>query len=139
MPAPELAANRTLKGHKLAVLLGVTGPPKILLGSVFLEQETTELKSRFPDLAIVTVQGVASDSESLRRKFPDERWEDVTILVTGSALPQVKHAPKLQYVQLQTAGANHLFNHPLYRDTDTSFCTASGVHGCVRSLNSGMT
>jgi hypothetical protein len=98
MPAPELAANKTLKGHKLAVLLGVTGPPKILLGSVFREEEIAELNSRFPDLDIVTVQGVASDSESLRRKLPDEEWDDVTILVTGSALPQVEHAPKLQYV-----------------------------------------
>jgi hypothetical protein len=131
MTSSKAVANKTLKGHKLAVLLGVTGPPKILLGATLLEEEITDLKSLFPDLDILTVEGVAPDSESLRQRVPDKEWENVTILVTGSALPEVEQAPKLEYVQLQTAGANHLFGHPLFRDTDTTFCTASGVHGFV--------
>lgn len=131
MASIRLSPNKTLKGHKLAILLGVTGPPKMLLGETLQAEEIAELKSRFPDLDIVTVEGVALDSEELRLKWKDEDWKDVTILVTGSALPEVGQAPRLEYVQLQTAGANHLFSHPLFRKTDVAFCTASGVHGYV--------
>lgn len=66
-----------------------------------------------------------------------EEWKDVTILLTFTYLPQPKDAPKLQYVQLISAGANHILDHPLFRDgrgdgkEEVQFCTANGVHGFV--------
>ncbi|PNP41308.1 hypothetical protein THARTR1_11226 [Trichoderma harzianum] len=96
-------ANRTLDGHKLLVLLGVTGPPKSLLGTVFRLEWIAELKELFPGLEIVTVKDATWNTPSFQKKFPDEEWKDVTILVTGSALPTADIASKLEYVQLQSA------------------------------------
>ncbi|KAF3771303.1 hypothetical protein M406DRAFT_240378, partial [Cryphonectria parasitica EP155] len=59
-------------------------------------------------------------------------WKDVTILLTGYSrefLPEKDDVPKLQYVQLSSAGANAIVSDPLYTDTDVAFCTANGVHG----------
>lgn len=122
-------ANRTLKGHKLLVLAGVTGPPKILLRMGFEPEWIAELHELFPDLEVVSVEDVEWNTPEFQKKFPDKEWKDVTILVTGSALPAPDIAPKLEYVQLQSAGANHVLNHPLIRDTNVALCTASGVHG----------
>lgn len=121
--------NPTLKGHKLLILLGITGPPKILLGATFEHEWIAELNKLFVDLEIITVRGTSWNTPAFKDQFPDEKWENVTILVTGSALPDLKIAPKLQYVQLQSAGANHVLNNPLVKDTDIAICTASGVHG----------
>ncbi|KAF3072845.1 D-2-hydroxyacid dehydrogenase [Trichoderma lentiforme] len=96
-------ANRTLDGHKLLVLLGVTGPPKSLLGTIFRPEWIAELNELFPGLKIVTVGDATWNTPSFQKKFPDEEWKDVTILVTGSALPTADIAPKLEYVQLQSA------------------------------------
>ncbi|EHK16877.1 uncharacterized protein TRIVIDRAFT_40370 [Trichoderma virens Gv29-8] len=121
--------NKTLHGHKLLVLLGVTGPPKALLGTGFRDEWIKELHELFPDLKIATVENVLWNTPEFKKKLPDKEWEDATILLTGSALPSPDIAPKLEYVQLQSAGANHVLDHPLIRDTDVTLCTASGVHG----------
>ncbi|KAL7934343.1 hypothetical protein V8C35DRAFT_302328 [Trichoderma chlorosporum] len=124
-----LNANKTLEGHKLLVLLGVTGPPKSLLGSTFQSEWVAELKDLFPGLEIVIVEDATWNTSSFQQKFPDKEWKNVTVLVTGSALPAADIAPNLEYIQLQSAGANHVLNHPLIRETDIALCTASGVHG----------
>lgn len=122
-------ANKTLKGHKLLVLLGVTGPPTILLGAVFKTEWIQELERLFPDLEIEVLRDVTWNTDDFRDQFPDAKWKGVTVLVTGSALPEPRLAPNIQYVQLQSAGANHLLDHPLVKETSTNICTASGVHG----------
>ncbi|KAG9255538.1 D-isomer specific 2-hydroxyacid dehydrogenase [Emericellopsis atlantica] len=111
-------ANPTLKGHKLLVLNPFPTP-----ASSF-----DPLKETFPDLAI---QHVAVDFHEgdAHAKVSDEEWSNVTILMTGSALPKIEKAPKLQVVQLQSAGSNHVHEKPLYKETDVTFCTANGVHG----------
>jgi lactate dehydrogenase-like 2-hydroxyacid dehydrogenase len=126
-------ANKTLDGHKLLVLLGVTGPPKILLGTIFKPEWVAELHELFPGLEVVIVEDTALNTPSFQKKFPDNEWKDVTILLTGSALPTIDIAPKLEYIQLQSAGANHVLNNPLIRDTNIALCTASGVHGYATS------
>lgn len=129
------AANKALDGHKLLVLLGVTGPPKILLGTTFQPEWILELKELFSGLEIVTVEGCIWNTPAFEEKFPENEWKDVTILVTGSALPAARIAPKLEYVQIQSAGANHILQNPLFSSTDVALCTASGVHGYVFSRN----
>ncbi|EFX02654.1 2-hydroxyacid dehydrogenase [Grosmannia clavigera kw1407] len=61
--------------------------------------------------------------------LPEEEWRDATILATGSMLPDAELAPKLQYVQLFSAGANHLAEHAVFKDHKVVFCGANGVHG----------
>ncbi|KAK3306376.1 oxidoreductase-like protein [Chaetomium strumarium] len=115
-------ANKTLKGHKLLVLAPWKEPDGFL----------AELAAEFPDLQVVyrmqqlqvAAAGLPSEAE-----LPEETWQDVTILLTFANLPRPEQAPKLAYVQLMSAGVNHLLDTPLFRDTEVVFCTANGVHG----------
>lgn len=115
---PTNGPNRTLKDHKLLILTPWKPSPSDL----------ESLRSRYPGLKIVFHE-LAWSEKTPRDDFPREEWEDVTILVTGSALPSRRQAPKLQYVQLMSAGANLILKNPLFTDTDVTFCTANGVHG----------
>lgn len=108
--------NKTLQGHKLIVLL---------LSSSYTpsDKDVEELRSKYPDL---TVQ-VANQAD-----LTEEDWKDVTILLTGfsrATLPKKDEVPKLEYVQLTSAGANLVVSDPLFSETDVAFCTANGVHG----------
>lgn len=114
VPYHKMKQNKTLKGHKLLILLGDQAPSK---------DEQEAVKRKYPDLTIQA--GTKSD-------LTKEDWKDVTILVTGysrEGLPDKDDVPKLQYVQLSSAGANLIVTDPLYTDTDVAFCTANGVHG----------
>lgn len=112
----KMPPNKTLQGHKLLVLLGDWEPSK---------EDLAAVQEKYPDLVIQT--GRKSD-------ITQEDWKDVTILVTGysrEGLPEKDAVPKLQYVQLSSAGANAILADPLFTDTDVAFCTANGVHGQV--------
>ncbi|KAJ0309610.1 hypothetical protein COL5a_010561 [Colletotrichum fioriniae] len=110
--------NKTLKGHKLLVLSQFPLPQEWL----------DRVHAEFPDLKVVHHELAWADKKP-KDSFNHDEWKDVTILLTGSALPAIEDAPKLHYVQLQSAGANHILKDPLFKDTDVSFCTANGVHG----------
>jgi hypothetical protein len=114
--------NRTLKGHKLLVL----SPMPVA------QHLVDQLKSQFPDLEIVnhTVAWGVRDTSHL---VSEEEWKGVTILATGTGLPEKGQAPNLQYVQLFSAGANQVLGLPLFKESDIVFCTANGVHGYVQS------
>lgn len=60
--------------------------------------------------------------------IPPETWETVTVLFTWNALPRKGLAPRLRYVQLLSAGCNHVIGHPLLDDAEVALCTANGVH-----------
>ena len=114
--------NSTLKGHKLLFITPWEVP----------ESFTSQLRAEFPDLEIAVHQErwkLTGGYDGLSSAL----WDGVTILMTGNCLPQLGQAPKLQAVQLLSAGANDLFDKPLFLDTDIAFCTANGVHGYVRT------
>jgi hypothetical protein len=60
--------------------------------------------------------------------IPEETWQSVTVFLTWNVLPAKELVPNLRYVQLLTAGCNHVAGNPLFEDTDIQFCTANGVH-----------
>lgn len=106
--------NKTLLGHKLLVVLSGYTPT---------QQQLDEVQKRHPDLKVQVAQ---------KSKLTKEDWKDVTILVAGhnrDGLPEKDDVPKLQYVQLSSAGANLVVDDPLFKETDVAFCTANGVHG----------
>jgi len=107
--------NKTLKGHKLLYLTQF--PPS----EGFLERA----RKNYPDLEIVYHQATWSQVSA---GLPDNAWKDVTILLSFT-LPRKELVPKLQYVQLPSAGANAILGNPLFKDTEAAFCTANGVHG----------
>ncbi|KAL2267902.1 hypothetical protein VTJ83DRAFT_5179 [Remersonia thermophila] len=110
--------NPTLKGHKLLLTL-----PRSPTPTGFAEA----LKAKFPDLEVDVHyhEGIMTAPV-----LADETWKDVTILVTFRAFPEkVELAPKLEYVQLMSAGANHVLENEVFREGDAVWCTANGVHG----------
>ncbi|WP_448593840.1 D-2-hydroxyacid dehydrogenase [Thermoflexus hugenholtzii] len=60
-------------------------------------------------------------------KIPLEVWREVEILYTFNTLPLPEWVPRLRWVQLHSAGADHVLEHPLFR-SPVEFTTASGVH-----------
>ena len=113
------APNRSLKGHKLLLLIPEAPPQEYL----------DRLHTNFPGLEVVYHRLDWRETKT-QTLFPEEEWKDITILLaSGNALPTKDLAPKLQYVQLMSAGANHILKNPLFSDTDIAFCTANGVHG----------
>lgn len=115
----KMDANKTLKGHKLMIITPWKRPDS------FLDKLTAE----FPDLQVVYHQVDPAKVFAPQDIVPVEDWKDVTIAMTFSGLPEPEQAPKLQLVQLLSAGANHILDTPLFKDTDVAFCTANGIHG----------
>jgi hypothetical protein len=105
--APATEGNKNLDGHKLLILTKDAPTEKL-----------ERLKSQFPGLKIEH-RKADWGAKVLDDSWTDENWKDVTILLTGNTFPASKEvAPKLQYVQLQSAGANMLLKHPLFTDSD---------------------
>ncbi|GAB1318468.1 D-isomer specific 2-hydroxyacid dehydrogenase NAD-binding domain-containing protein [Madurella fahalii] len=112
-------ASKTLKGHKL-LMITPWEPP-----GAFIDK----LAAKFPDLQVVYHQQTPPEKLTAPGDLPAEVWEDVTIILTFGTFPKPQEAPKLEYVQLMSAGANHVLDNPLFKDTDVTFCTANGIHG----------
>ena len=92
------------------------------------------LRKRFPGIEITYYQiSFTFDQEILRKeleKVPKSLWHDVTILYTFSSFPDnLSDVPKLELVQLPSAGSNQIQKHPLYTESDVTISTASGIHG----------
>lgn len=107
--------NKTLHGHKLIVLVLPSWTPS--------EKDIDEVRSKYPGLVVQVAE---------LDKLTKDDWKDVTILLTGfsrTTLPNKDDVPKLEYVQLTSAGANLVVSDPLFSETDIAFCTANGVHG----------
>ena len=114
----RMTENPTLAGHKLLVLTQ-WAPPNSWL---------KDLQAKYSGLKVVYHHLEWSEKQP-GKDFPHDEWKDVTILLTGNAIPSRETAPKLQYIQLTSAGANQILKNPLFLETDVAFCTANGVHG----------
>lgn len=110
--------NKTLKGHKLITLIDFQP----------IDYLVADLQSTFPDLEIIS-RNVSWHSQQGDQDIPESDWQTATVLLTGSTIPKPESAKKLELVQLTSAGANHVLDTPLFKDTDVAFCTANGVHG----------
>jgi phosphoglycerate dehydrogenase-like enzyme len=54
----------------------------------------------------------------------------VTVLVTLRYLPpDPKLVPNLKFVHFFSAGTDHVTNTPIYKDSDITLTTSSGIHG----------
>ena len=109
--------NKTLKGHKAVIFTTVPAP----------QSQLNRIQKQFPDLKIVT--RLQPWGAPLDPDFKEEEWKDTTVLLTATILPTREQAPHLQYVQLTSAGANHIVDRPLFSGTNIPFSTANGVHG----------
>ncbi|KAF5666441.1 d-3-phosphoglycerate dehydrogenase [Fusarium circinatum] len=119
MTLVRISNNKSLKGHK-AIIFSTVEPPKAHIDAI---------QKQFPDLTIKTF--IQPWGAPLDPSFKEEEWQDTTVLLTATLLPKPEQAPHLQYVQLTSAGANHLIKDPLFTDTKIPFSTANGVHGLI--------
>lgn len=53
---------------------------------------------------------------------------EVEVIYTWQAIPLPENAPNLRWVQLHSAGADAILQHPLYTQSDVTFTTANGIH-----------
>ncbi len=61
-------------------------------------------------------------------KVPQKVWANTDILYTGNLLPDIAAAPRLRWVQLHSAGMDHIADHPIMQAKQIQITTASGVH-----------
>lgn len=106
------------EGHKLLIL--VPWQPK--------QEYLARLAETYPSLDVICHKGSIHGSEEMPTDLTPGFWKDVTILLTWRIFPSLKEAPSLRYVQLLSAGCNHIMDKPIYTETDIAFCTANGVH-----------
>lgn len=91
------------------------------------------LRRDFPNLEVIFHK--LSPSENGKQKpsaedVPASLWQKATILVTMFVLPPKPDlAPNLKWIQVLSAGVDHLVNEPIFKDTDIPITTASGIHG----------
>lgn len=57
-----------------------------------------------------------------------EDLEHIDVMYGSGALPQPHKVPRLRWVQLHSAGVNHIVEHSLFQTTEIAFTNASGVH-----------
>ncbi|KAF4340531.1 d-3-phosphoglycerate dehydrogenase [Fusarium beomiforme] len=124
MTLVRITSNKTLKGHK-AIIFSTIEPPKSHIDAI---------QKQFPDLIIKTY--VQPWGAPLDPSFNEEDWKDTTVFLTATYLPKPEQVPHLQYVQLTSAGANHLIKEPLFANTKIPFSTANGVHGGILGYGS---
>lgn len=81
--------------------------------------------------ALIDQLRAVSPRLKVERHFPDvpqRVWNDVEVLYTLRTLPDPAQAPHLRWVQLHTAGVDHILNHPIYAAQDVEITTTSGIH-----------
>ena len=112
------------------------GPPKDHLLVAMPQAEPTliiaRLRQSFPDVDITFVEVTWHFSiREVLASLPDDLFRKITILVTFNALPSdpPKDAPKLEWLHLFSAGSNHIQQHPIYKDSNITITTSSGIHG----------
>ncbi len=87
----------------------------------FSDELLNRLRAVSPRL--VVMQQTASSVDELPAGWLDQ----VEVLYTGSALPDPARAPRLRWVQLHSAGVDHVLDTPLWR-SDVAVTTSSGIH-----------
>ena len=59
---------------------------------------------------------------------PDDLWRMADVLFTFRAFPQPRQAPRLRWIQLNSAGADRALAEPVCRDPRVTVTNLSGIH-----------
>ena len=111
------------------------GPPKdyvlVLLPQAEPKDILDSLRNKFPKAEFRYQQvPFTTDVEILRKAVPSEIWHDITVLYTLFSFPEkLSDAPKLELVQLASAGSNQIQRNPIYTDSKIDISTSTGIHG----------
>lgn len=92
-----------------------------------------KLRKRFPRIEFsyhqVTFAPYGEHDKSVMQ-VPESAWKEATVLTTLFSLPKsISDVPNLDWIQLFSAGSNHIQKNPIYKESDFTLTTASGIHG----------
>jgi phosphoglycerate dehydrogenase-like enzyme len=96
--------------------------PIHVLSTMSLTGDLLERLRSVSSRLVVTQHNAASAAE-----VPSDLWGQVEVLYTLSAIPDRSRVPRLRWVQLHSAGVNHLLDTWLWR-SDLPMTTTSGIH-----------
>lgn len=96
--------------------------PIFVLGTMSFPDELLNLlREVSPRLAVVQHNAASAD------EIPSQLWDQVEVLYTLSAAPDPARTPRLRWVQLHSAGVDHVLDTPLWQ-SDVIITTTSGIH-----------
>ncbi|OBT76295.1 hypothetical protein VF21_03343 [Pseudogymnoascus sp. 05NY08] len=123
-----MGGETPIEGH-LLVVWGVPEP----------KQQIAALRLKYPNLKITYKQASVAfaDPATIARlseeDVSDDEWLSATHLATMSYLPPARLVPaftkNVKFIQLTSAGVNHLAAHPIFTSTSIPITTTSGIHG----------
>lgn len=61
-------------------------------------------------------------------EIPPDVWDEAEVLFTWDVLPDREVAPRLRWVQVLSAGVDHVVENSLFSDRDVLLTNASGIH-----------
>src|SRR5687767_649086 len=91
--------------------------------------------SGFTDAWLETLRAISPSIElelcdmfSPSEAITDEQWARAEVLFTFRAFPRPEQAPRLRWIQLNSAGADVALSQPICRRPDVQVTTVSGIH-----------
>ncbi|KAK2594010.1 hypothetical protein QQS21_008272 [Conoideocrella luteorostrata] len=99
----------------------------IIVAFIPTKKWVDDLKARVPGIEI-HIYPTEMYAQEIPNNVPEDVWFRTTALYTWKAFPTRELAPRLQFVQLHSAGCNQILGNPLYEKSEIAFCTSNGVH-----------
>jgi phosphoglycerate dehydrogenase-like enzyme len=93
----------------------------VLITREFSADWVNQLRRLLPDRVQITQQ-----TANMPEEISPELWKTADVLYSGACYPDPAIAPRLRWVQLDTAGVNHILNTPLWQ-SQVSLTTLNGV------------
>src|SRR5690606_29226797 len=84
----------------------------------------------FSDAIIESLREI-SPRLSIKRYFPtipDKAWGECEVLYTANKFPTPQQAPRLRWIQLNSAGMEHAIKQPIVQAEDVIVTSTSGIH-----------
>lgn len=98
----------------------------VLITASLSEQAAEHLRAIVPNMRVEVYRTYPAGPD-VPKVVPDELWRQTEVLYTLSTLPTPEQAPNLRWVQLHSAGADHIAESALYH-SPVIVTTSSGVH-----------
>lgn len=93
---------------------------EVLVTMPFPENLLNKLRAVSPDIQVKQYVGPNG-------RYPEDHATTAEIIYTLGSLPRLEVAPNLRWVQLHSAGVNHISNNPIWH-SDILLTSASGIH-----------
>jgi phosphoglycerate dehydrogenase-like enzyme len=110
-------------------------PINVLVALNLTDALLNRLREMSPRLNVEYYPPTASEKGwgSTAQPIPDKVWANAELLIAGRGLPKPEQAPNLRWIQLYSAGVNHVLNEPILQSGNVEVTTASGVHATPMS------